>query len=103
MMISENLLRRIQKIESKVKRIDRDVNYSNTYSLNSMKEHVEEIKELFNESNEHWKDETIDLLIHCLLFLNRNGCRKEDMDSIVDKRIKRFVEKISARIEDLDI
>lgn len=100
MIISENLLARIQEIEEKIKQLDKDINCSNVYSLNSMKEHIEEIKWLFNKGNEHWKDESIDLFIHSLLFLSRNGCEKDMLNIITERRIKKFIEKISAKIED---
>jgi len=66
----------------------------NAYTLKSMQDHADEIKELFEKRDEHWKAESADMLIHCLLLMKRNGMEISDMDNIIDKRFGRFKERI---------
>jgi len=93
-MITEKLVEKIRKINSLIKDLDKDYEKSNSYSLKSMKEHVKEIEELFLKNDEHWKAEIIDLLIHCLLMLERNHCQQEEMKELLNIRFRKFEEKI---------
>jgi len=93
-MISRELMKKIEEINSLIKGLDKNKEKSNNYSLESMKEHVEEIKELFFKKDEHWAAETVDLLIHCLLLLNRNNYRIEKISELLNIRCKKFKEKI---------
>lgn len=93
-MISKELMNEIEEINSLIKDLDENKEKSNNYSLESMKEHIEEIKELFLKKDEQWAAETADLLIHCLLLLNRNNYRAEKISELLNIRCKKFKEKV---------
>jgi hypothetical protein len=93
-MISENLMKKIKRINSLIKALDKNNEKSNSYSFEAMRNHIEEIKELFLRKDEHWKAETMDLLIHCLLLLDRNACPKEKIKELFNIRCRKFEEKI---------
>ncbi len=67
------------------------------YTLGSMKEHADEILELFSYGDPHWKEECADMIIHCLCMLRRAGLGEKEISAILEKRKKRFLEKIKGR------
>ena len=68
------------------------------FTLQSMREHVEEVRMLLERDDEHWKAETADILIHCLLLLRAAGVDDQKLDELVERRLGRFREKISAAL-----
>lgn len=98
-MISEKLMNKITRINSLIKDLDKTKAKSNNYSLKSMKEHIEEIRELFFKNDEHWAAETLDLLIHGLLLLDRNNYQKEKIEELFNVRCRKFEEKILNRLK----
>jgi len=66
--------------------------------LELIKEHVEEIEELYNENNEHWTIETADLIVLCyeLLILEN-----KDIDEVFKKCLPRFDIKLKGLAEDV--
>ena len=98
-MISKKAINKIKEINSLIKEVDRSDEKSNNYAFLSMKEHIEEIKELFLKKDQHWAEETIDLLIHCILLLERNGYQIKEINRIFKVRCERFKEKISNQFE----
>ncbi|MBD3397692.1 hypothetical protein GF412_01010 [Candidatus Micrarchaeota archaeon] len=67
---------------------------ANEYTLNSMKEHAEEIAGLFGKNDGHWKDECADMMIHCLVLFKREGIDEIKVLELLEKRKERFMEKI---------
>ncbi len=70
------------------------VEESNKYLLNSMKSHADEIAELFEKKEAHWKDECADMMIHCLCLFKRAGVEELEVLDILEKRKNRFMERI---------
>ena len=74
-------LKEITELSNKINKND------NHKILEMMKEHVEEIEELYNEKNEHWAIETADLIILCYeLLLMEN----KDIDDVFSRCLPRF-------------
>jgi len=55
---------------------------------------------LLHRKNDHWKAETVDLLIQCLLLLKNAGVSTDELEQLIDARLERFREKISDAIRD---
>ena len=66
------------------------------YTFQSLAEHVDEVKGLLNAGDEHWKAETLDIIIHGLTLLRRGGVDEKEYEVLMHKRLARFKEKISA-------
>ena len=98
-MILIHDLGKIRELNSLIRKLDKNDAKSNSYSLYSMKAHAKEIEQLFLKNDPHWAAETVDLLIHCLLLLQRNHFKDQDINKLVGKRYKRFEEKILAALE----
>ncbi len=95
--INPKIVQRLQEINELALELHGATDESNAYTLKSMKEHAQEISELFPD-NEHWKAETADMLIHCLLLLERNETDVAEMNKLIEKRYERFKVKISANL-----
>ncbi len=67
------------------------------YTLFSMKEHADEISELFSYGDPHYKEECADMIIHCLCMLRRAGMGEGEISAILEKRKKRFLERIAGK------
>ncbi|MFP3950354.1 MAG: hypothetical protein ACLFUZ_04680 [Candidatus Micrarchaeia archaeon] len=72
---------------------------ANKYTLKSMKRHSEEIAGLFEKKDEHWKAECADMMIHCLVLFKREGIDEIEVLNMLEKRKKRFLEKIEGSPE----
>jgi hypothetical protein len=66
------------------------------YTFRSLAEHVDEVRELWDVKDEHWKAETLDIIIHALTLLRRGDVDEREYEILKDKRLARFKEKISA-------
>lgn len=97
-LISDAFIDKIKSLNSLISKIE-EKNESNRYSFAAMKDHIEEIKSLFLKQDNHWAAETVDLLIHCLLLLDRNGYSKERIDEIINLRCDKFRQKISNKLK----
>ena len=66
--------------------------------IEMMKEHVEEIQDLYNKNNDHWAIETADLIVLCyeLLLLE-----ELDIDDVFDRCIPRFDVKLKGLAENV--
>lgn len=58
----KNKLKEITELSNKINKND------NRKILSMMKEHIDEIQELYNNKNEHWIIETADLIVLCYEF-----------------------------------
>jgi len=67
-------------------------NNDNTKILRLIKEHIEEIEELYYDNDEHWTVETADLIVLCyeLLIL-----KNKDIDEVFKKCLPRFDVKLN--------
>ena len=72
---------------------------ANKYTLKSMKAHADEIAELFEKKDEHWKDECADMMVHCLVLFKREGVDELKVLELLEKRKERFMEKIEGSPE----
>ena len=72
---------------------------SNKYTLKSMKAHADEIAELFEAKDGHWKDECADMMIHCLCMFKRAGVDELKVLDLLEARKDRFIERIGGSPE----
>ncbi len=88
----KNKIIEISKLSNKIDKGD------NKKILELIKEHVEEIEELYNENNEHWTIETADLIVLCyeLLILEN-----KDIDEVFRKCLPRFDIKLKRLAENV--
>jgi len=86
-------LREIANLSSKINKNDKNK------ILEFIKEHVEEIEELYKENNEHWAIETADLIVLCyeLLILEN-----KDIDEVFNRCLPRFDKKLKSLAENVD-
>jgi phosphoribosyl-ATP pyrophosphohydrolase len=66
-----------------------------------MQEHVVEVRMLLKQGDDHWKAETVDILIHCLLLLQAEGIRDSEIAALIERRLGRFKEKISTAMREM--
>lgn len=85
-------LEEITELSSRINKND------NRKILEMMKSHVEEIEELYSDSNEHWAIETADLIVLCYeLLLMEN----KDIDDVFNKCLPRFDVKLKRLAENV--
>ena len=60
--------------------------------LDMMKEHLEEIQDLYNRNNDHWAIETADLSVLCYELLIMG---EKDIDDIFTRCLPRFDKKLA--------
>jgi phosphoribosyl-ATP pyrophosphohydrolase len=92
MNISEQAIEKIKKLNDISFKLNGGRKETVSYTLESIKEHAEEISQLFSANNEHWAIETGDLMIHCMKMLLMNGF---DLNEMFDKCRDRFESKIT--------
>ena len=64
--------------------------------LAMIKDHVEEIEELYNDCNDHWAIETADLIVLCYeLLISEN----KDIDDIFTRCLPRFDKKLNMLVK----
>jgi len=64
--------------------------------LDMMKQHVEEIQELYDKNNDHWAIETADLIVLCYeLLISEN----KDIDDVFTRCLPRFDKKLNMLIK----
>ena len=85
-------LKEIANLSKKINKND------NKKTLGLIKEHVEEIGELYNDKNEHWAIETADLIVLCYeLLLMEN----KDIDDVFNMCLPRFDVKLKRLAENV--
>ena len=65
------------------------------FTLDSLRDHVAEVRALLAAEDPHWKSETVDIIIHCLLLLKSRDVAGQELDQLFDRRLGRFTEKIA--------
>lgn len=91
-MISDELIKRVEEIEKLSAECQGNNNNNNKFLLKTIKEHANEIEELFNKKDIHYQKETADMIILCLELLISNKVNPNDPIRI---RLNRFLEKIN--------
>ncbi len=72
---------------------------ADAFTFGSLHEHVDEVCELMTAGDGHWKAETMDIIIHGYLLLDRHDVTPADMDALMSRRLGRFEEKISGALK----
>ncbi|MCD6476912.1 MAG: hypothetical protein J7K26_01950 [Candidatus Aenigmarchaeota archaeon] len=90
-MITDELLQRVEEIENLSIKCQGSKEENNKFLLKAIKEHAQEIEELFNKNDTHYQKETADMIILCLEFLISNNVNPND---VINIRLNRFIEKI---------
>ena len=85
-------LKEITELSNKINKND------NHKILEMMKEHVEEMEELYNEKNEHWAIETADLIVLCYELLIMEN---KDIDDVFKRCLPRFDVKLKRLAENV--
>jgi hypothetical protein len=91
-MISQKLLNKVKEITTMSIRLRKSKKDNNRYVLKAIKEHAEEIAELFEKKDLHYANETADIIILALEFLLNNGI---DPNIPIKRRLGRVKERIT--------
>lgn len=94
--ISKSALKKIEELNKLSLKANKTKNKLDDYTLKSMKEHADEIKQLFFKNDPHWAVETGDLMIHCMKILRLHGY---NLNKISLKSCKRFENKLLEKIQ----
>jgi hypothetical protein len=80
-----------------ITKLSKKINKNDTLTIiQMMKDHVFEIEELYNENNDHWTIETVDLIVLCYeLLLMEN----KDIDDVFARCLPRFDIKLKGLLE----
>ncbi|MBF0386615.1 MAG: hypothetical protein HQL20_02025 [Candidatus Omnitrophica bacterium] len=68
------------------------------FTFRSLREHIAEVEALLAVDDPHWKAETLDIIIHGYLLLERYGVSIEEVQALRQKRLARFKEKITTAL-----
>jgi len=77
--------------------LSRRVNNDKQKILDMMKEHVQEIQDLYNENNDHWAIETADLVVLSYELLIMEDM---DIDDVFIRCLPRFDKKLAKLAEE---
>ncbi|MBF0486369.1 MAG: hypothetical protein HQL16_07650 [Candidatus Omnitrophica bacterium] len=91
--------KKICAIDAMALRLHGDTGSADAYIFKSLLDHVEEVRVLKAGANDHWKAESVDIIIHNLVLLSRHGVSEKDFKAILDRRLLRFEEKISGALK----
>jgi len=97
MKISKEAIEKIKKINELSFKLNNGKEGTMSYTLESIKDHANEINQLFSENKEHWAVETGDLMIHCMKMLEMYGF---DLNEMFDKCCQRFENKINEKLKE---
>jgi hypothetical protein len=76
-----------------ITKLSKKINKNDTLAIiQMMKDHVFEIEELYNDTNEHWTIETADLLVLCYELLMMEN---KDIDDVFARCLPRFDKKLN--------
>jgi hypothetical protein len=90
------MMRRVDEINALARELHGSDAAASVYTFGSLAEHVDEVRELLEAKDVHWKAETLDIIIHGLILLRRGGVDEKEYEELLNKRLSRFKEKISA-------
>lgn len=89
-------MRRVDEINALALKLHGSDAAATEFTFRSLAEHVEEVRERRDAGDEHWKAETLDIIIHGLTLLRRSGVDEKEYAALMDQRLARFQEKIAA-------
>jgi hypothetical protein len=89
----------VAEIERLSRKLHGSVPAADEFTFRSLAEHVDEVRELLDKTDDHWKAETLDIIIHALVLLKRHGVAEEEIKGLFTKRAGRFREKIAAALK----
>ena len=89
-------MRGVDEINALARRFHGSDAAATMFTFQSMSEHVDEVGELLRAGDEHWKAETLDIIIHGLTLLRRGGVDEKEYEVLMNQRLARFKEKIAA-------
>lgn len=98
--MTNNFFLHIKKLNELALVLHQHKKQATQYTFSSLKEHVDEVKMLLDEQQEHWKAETVDILIHAWMLLDRYDIDEKVIAELVEKRLFRFEEKIKTAIKE---
>ncbi len=90
------MMREVDEINALARGLHGSDAAATAYTFQSLAEHVDEVKALQGAGDEHWKAETLDIIIHGLTLLRRGDVDEREYNILMDKRLARFKEKIGA-------
>jgi phosphoribosyl-ATP pyrophosphohydrolase len=85
----------VAEIEQLSRKLHGSIPGADEYTFRSLAEHVQEVRELLEAGDGHWKAETLDIIIHALVLLKRHGVKEEEINGLFTRRTGRFREKIT--------
>jgi alanine racemase len=89
-------MRSVDEINALARTLHGSDSAATAYTFRSLAEHVDEVKALRDAGDNHWKAETLDIIIHGLTLLRRDGVDDKEYEALMQKRLARFKEKIFA-------
>lgn len=92
--MASDLKNKLAAINLLALRLHGDARAADAFTFRSLSEHVDEVRSLLNAADPHWKAETLDIIIHGLLLLERHEAGIEETRALLDARLDRFSEKI---------
>ncbi len=89
-------MRGVDEINALARKLHGSDAAATAYTFRSLTEHVDEVRDLLGAGDEHWKAETLDIIIHGLTLLRRGHVDEKEYEVLMNKRLARFKEKIAA-------
>lgn len=90
---------RLKRINGLAGQLHDSLAAADAFTFGSLAEHVDEVRDLQAAGDEHWKAETMDIIIHGYLMLDRHDVSPADMDALMTRRLGRFEEKITGALK----
>jgi|GEM_PF-1818099 len=90
------MMRAVDEINALARELHGTDAAASAYTFPSLAEHVDEVKGLWDAQDEHWKAETVDIIIHGLTLLRRGNVDEQEYAALMNRRLARFKEKISS-------
>lgn len=98
--MKDNIFSKIHSINERALTLHRSSQEASRYTFSSLQEHLKEVKMLLEQQQDHWKAETVDIVIHALMLLERYGVDEKEWDDLLQQRCGRFADKINTAIQE---
>ena len=86
----------VRKINALARQLHGSDTAATVFTLNSLRALVDEVEALLKAGDAHWKAETVDIVIHALTLLQRDGVGQRQLDGLMSRRLARFEARILA-------
>ena len=96
--MDEQLIRSLEKINTLARALHGSDIAVDAHTFQSLAAHVDEVRELLAAKDPHWKAETLDIIIHAMALLRHHGVDMAELEDLMQRRLARFQEKISAAV-----